>query len=247
MKRTLLACLPVAVCVLFAPSVSVRANLVITEIMYNPAGDEPETEWVELYNVGPASVDIGGYYLDDEDPAAWSAIPGGTTLNAAQFAVLFNGGATSESVFRSEWQVPTDAIVVGVGWRNLANNPAGSGDEVLGLKDGGGNQVDVVDYDDSGDWPSDSPQGASIHLTDFTLDNNVGTHWARSEVNAANGTVNPTAGGFFNVGDVGSPGSAGAASTGGPTAVPEPSALLFVGSLSGLALTVRLLRRGRAR
>ena len=69
---------------------------------------------------------------------------------------------------------------------------------------------DTVNYDDDDpsptDWPSDSPEGPSIYLTDLLADNNVGTNWTRSVVGVDDAVA---ANGFpFLTLDVGSPGNA---------------------------------------
>ena len=42
-------------------------DVVVTEVFFNPAGDEAETEWVEITNVGLIPVDISNWKLADED------------------------------------------------------------------------------------------------------------------------------------------------------------------------------------
>jgi hypothetical protein len=43
----------------------VPLSLAITELLPNPLGPEPTTEFVEVRNLGPAAVDLGGLLLDD--------------------------------------------------------------------------------------------------------------------------------------------------------------------------------------
>lgn len=47
-----------------------RSHLVISEVMADPLGTEPAQEWVELYNAGTASVDLGGWQLGDLESLA---------------------------------------------------------------------------------------------------------------------------------------------------------------------------------
>jgi hypothetical protein len=42
-------------------------NIVINEIMFNPSGDDNNSEWVELYNAGGSAVDLTGWNLTDND------------------------------------------------------------------------------------------------------------------------------------------------------------------------------------
>ncbi len=61
-------------------------DVVISEIMYDPIGAEPDTEWVELYNPGSASVDVGGWVLSDTEGTC--TIPSGTSIAAGGFLVV---------------------------------------------------------------------------------------------------------------------------------------------------------------
>lgn len=183
-------------------------QVVISEIMYNPDSSEagPVAEWIEIVNIGSTPVDITGWTFDDEDTSDWGPFPG-ATLAAGEVAVLFDSAFTSASAFRSAWGVPSAAKVLGITWGNLSNSPS-STNEILELLDGGGNQIDVVNYDDAGDWPADSG-GPSIYLTDLGADNNDGTNWAESDADAVPPqdpvAVNPT-GSVFVATDEGSPG-----------------------------------------
>ncbi|PQO38019.1 hypothetical protein C5Y97_07990 [Blastopirellula marina] len=179
-------------------------SVVISELMYNPNSSEaiPLAEWIEVVNVGPGSVDLSGWKFDDEDSTDWGAIPGGTILTEGQVAVFFDAAFTTAADFRSDWNVPASALVIGIDWGSLSNSPSDT-NEILALLDGAMVQQDLVNYDDAGDWPSD-PGGPSIYLTNLSSDNNVGTNWAQSVV-GVDGAINPN-GVTFDVTDVGSPG-----------------------------------------
>ncbi len=77
---------------LVAP-VIVHAEVIISEIMYNPQGTDLDTtvtpnisrEWAELYNTGSSAVDISGWQFGDSQDNDWaSAFPAGTIVNAQQ-------------------------------------------------------------------------------------------------------------------------------------------------------------------
>lgn len=181
------------------------ASIVISEIMYNPAtseGNAASPEWIEIVNTGGAAVDLGGWLFDDEDSTNWNAIPAGTVLNPNQIAVFFDTTLTTAAAFRSDWAVPAGALVVGIGWGNLANNPTPT-NEILQLFSNIGTEMDVVNYDDTSPWPS-AADGPSIYLKSLSADNNNGANWARS-VAGAGGTISPT-GATFSPSDIGSPG-----------------------------------------
>ncbi len=191
------------------------ASVMITEIMYNPAApsgsgvtSEPRTEWIEIYNGGSVAADLSDWKFSDEDVFGvlkWGGIPAGTVLPAGGIAVVYNSwfGLTTESMFRAEWSVPAAALVIGVPWSDLANDPS-STNEILNFRDAGGAALDLVNFASGGQWPA-STDGRSIFLKSvLTSDNNVGANWALSNVGQA-GAINPT-GPVHWTGDIGSPG-----------------------------------------
>lgn len=183
-------------------------TVVITEIMYDAAGSEPQGEWVEIFNAGATTIDLGGWYLDDEDANVFTPIPAGTLLPADGVAVIFNGDGGNQTAdnFRADWSTAADVsvIVVGVEWGSLANSPS-STNEILVIRNGNGDVEDEANYqeDGAGGWPT-SGQGISFYLTDTASDNNDGTNWAAS-VAGVDGVVN-SAGAIWSANDVGSPG-----------------------------------------
>jgi hypothetical protein len=180
-------------------------SIVISELMYNPASDETSPgvgEWIEIVNTGTSATDLSGWYFDDEDATNWGSIPSGTILYPGQVAVFFDADFTTAANFRTEWSVPASALVVGLSWGNLANSPSPT-NEILQLLNSVGVEMDLVNYDDSSPWPT-GIDGPSIYLTNLSLDNNVGSNWARSIVGTAK-AVSPS-GPTFNASDVGSPG-----------------------------------------
>lgn len=182
-----------------------ETNVVISEIMYNPDSDETSpgvAEWIEVVNKGNVPIQLDGWSFDDEDSTDWGAFPVGTLLDINQVAVFFDSQFTTEAEFRSSWSVPAASLVVGIPWGSLSNSPTPS-DEILQLLDNSGQSQDSVNWDDSGDWPGDNPDGASIRLLDTASDNNLGVSWAKSVLGSDN-AVTPTL--PFSAEDVGSPG-----------------------------------------
>ena len=180
------------------------ASIVISEIMFNPATSEGGPglpEWFEVVNTGASAVDLGGWLFDDEDASNWGALPAGTVLNPNQIAVFFDSSFTTAAAFRADWAVPSNALVVGINWGSLANNPSPT-NEILKLLSNIGVEMDVVNFDDTSPWPS-AADGPSIYLKNLAADNNVGTNWARSTTAAK--AISPT-GSTFSASDVGSPG-----------------------------------------
>lgn len=206
--------------VILVGSGPVSGQVLITEIMYNPDSyeggigkDAPlnQTEWVELYNAGDEAVSLAGFYLQDEDGQT-APLPEGTTIEPGQAIVLIPS-TQAVADFQKAWGTGFDLYRLD-GWTgdkdslsNLANSPSSS-NEVLTLRDSEGEIVDEVNYDDEGDWPSDSPDGPSITLNPGALDaeqNDYGSNWSRSE-NGKLGAKHAEKTDDYSSEDVGSPG-----------------------------------------
>ncbi len=150
-------------------------NIVINEIMYNPAGSlglDDYFEYLELYNNSGFDVDISGWsfaqgitYVFDE----------GTILADANYLVVA--------------RVP-DSIIAYYGITNLVGPFSGAlsnGGETLELVDANATSMDIVTYDDGGEWPSDPDgSGPSLELIDPNFDNSLAESWAASLID--NGT-----------------------------------------------------------
>jgi len=185
-------------------------DVVISEIMYDPAGRESATEWVELYNRGTTTADVSGWYLDDEDLLKWGGIPSGTTIPAGGVLVVYNGWTGAAADFRTAWSVPADAGVVGVAWGDLNNSPSAV-NEVLVLRDAAGTVITTANFAEDGTaWPA-YVSGASLYLRNVTGDTNVGGNWGSSVVGVG-GALNPVSA-IYNTADVGSPGRVGLSDT----------------------------------
>ncbi|MEM6393956.1 MAG: lamin tail domain-containing protein [Planctomycetota bacterium] len=195
------------------------ADVVISEIMYNPASfegfpaqdDKPgkpnKAEWVELYNTGDTRVDLTGYHLADEEGKTGS-IPGGVKLEPKTALVLIPSDQ-SIAEFQKAWGEGFRVIRLtdwGTGgMSNLANSPS-STNEILNLVDATGSNIDTVNFDDESPWPTDDPHGPSIYVLPGQFDNNHQPgSWARSAagVHEAKAAVRTQ---HYRDQDIGSPG-----------------------------------------
>lgn len=172
---------------------SAAGEVMISEIMYNPASDESppnDVEWLELHNRGDTAVDLGGWRLRDEDGQT-AGLPDDTLLEPGTALVLIPGEQTVAD-FRAAWDTQA-AVIPLAGWQGpgglagLSNAPS-TKNEMLELQapqstgsdassdadaDAEGAKtpavefetIDAVNYDDTDPWPTDSPDGASIYLT----------------------------------------------------------------------------------
>ena len=196
-------------------------EVVISEIMYNPASfeggigkDAPpnQSEWVEIYNAGKEEVSLAGWFLQDEDGKT-VGMPDSATIKPGEAIVLIPG-VQNIGDFRAAWGSGFQVFKL-KGWAqgdnplsNLANSPSDK-NEILTLRNKEGKVMDEVNYDDEGDWPKDSPHGPSIALIPGKLDsksNDIGKSWGRSEPGKL-GAKKATKTEEYKDQDVGSPGT----------------------------------------
>ena len=163
-------------------------TILITEIMLNPlAVDDGDGEWFEIYNPGSSAVDLHGWIIRDDGGESHTIDNGGPLLiEPGAFRVLGNQGDPA-----ANGGYPADYVYNGITLDE-------GGDELV-LSDGI-LEIDRVDFDGGIEFPN--PEGASIQLINFTLDNNLGNSWS------AAGAREPNYDG--SAGDLGSPGSLGA-------------------------------------
>jgi hypothetical protein len=143
--------------------------VIISEIMANP-DDVPDEdgEWFEVYNPGDTDVDMEGWTISDTDDDN-AFITESVVVPAGGFAVLCknddenaNGGIACDYDFVSD-SSPNDFYI------------ANGADELI-LSDSG-TEVDRVEYDRNGDWPSQT--GASMVYQDEPQgNNNIAVAWS---------------------------------------------------------------------
>ncbi len=143
-------------------------DLVISEIMFNPSGTEPTTEWFEIYNPTGANIDINGYILSDN--SGIHTVSGSVIIPAMGYAVLARSGSG----------VAAPSVDYVYSTLSLAN----TGDEV-NIQCPDGTLIDVVDYSSFGL----GADGASIQLDPSRVgvggatDNDLGSNWFTSTSN----------------------------------------------------------------
>ena len=158
-----------------------RAEVLISEIMYNPQGSDRDAgqfnkEWIEIYNGGATAVNLGGWTLEDlQDGSVSAAIPLGTMLLPNEALVLTGDAAT----FDSNWGGGINRLELG-NFPTWANSPSAT-NEIVAIRDNTRLVRDQVNYDDQGSWPADDgSDGASIFLPPESLSaalNDDGANW----------------------------------------------------------------------
>lgn len=230
-KRKGLSLIPLALMAVLASPMAGAASvsLVISEVMYNPSGAEPDGEWIELYNLGGATIGLAGYKIGDEETSGsgegMMQFPGGTIASGAAVVI-----ANQASVFFSAYGfnpdyelVDTDATVPEMtkylAWGSGSVSLANTSDELL-LLDAGDALVDAVSWGSSvfafNPGATVVADGSSLARQYADVDTDTAADWT--------GLAAPTPG---QVNTVASP-------------VPLPAAAwLFVSGLLGLVGVVR--------
>jgi hypothetical protein len=158
-----------------------QAQLVISEIMYNPpeAGTD-SLEYIEIYNNSGAPVDLDGYYITFGGNTVRDSFNGSFILPAGGLVVT----AVNDTAVRNQFGLS----FVPRQWRSsgLSNSTTN-----IKLYNNASVVIDSVVYLNS--WVvGTNAQGRSMILCDANADNNVSTSWSAS--NAATGnTINSNA------------------------------------------------------
>ncbi len=188
MKKTSLTLL-LSLAMLFSAS----AQIVITEIMYNPPESGTDSlEYLELHNNSNAAVDISGWNFTQ---GIEHIFPAGTIMPAGGYITLAKSANAFQLVFGFAPTVWTNGA--------LTNSPG----EDIELRDANANVIDYVDYLNAAPWPTEANGlGSSLVLCDYNGDNNVATNWiaattgtgvmvngkeVKGNPNAASGCNNP--------------------------------------------------------
>ncbi len=156
-------------------TVAVGTNIVINELNYHPnelVYPAQETEFIELYNAGANNVDMSGWEFTN---GITYTIPNGTTLNAGAYLVVAVNSAALQAA---------TGYAAALQWTSGGLSNSG---EKVGIADASLNQIDLVDYADSGAWPGAADgDGPSLELRNPAYPNEFGAAWGASIPN--NGT-----------------------------------------------------------
>jgi Lamin Tail Domain/Secretion system C-terminal sorting domain/Bacterial Ig domain len=141
-----------------------QAQIVITEIMYNPPEMGTDSlEYIEIYNAGSTAVNLDGWKFSTGITYTFA----GTSLPAGGYLVLAVKPNVMQAVLGVQNSIMWDAS------QGLSNNG-----EAIVLKDGSGNIMDSVRYDKVAPWPLDANGlGHALTLCDPTKDNLDPANW----------------------------------------------------------------------
>ena len=142
--------------------------IVISEIMYDPNGIEPNEEWIEICNISSSTVDLSSCTFTDGEGTY--TIPNNTHLDSNMYFVLaFSSDAAGGNIDLVYGSITGEAL-------SLAN----SEDDVI-IRNKYGVGVDTVTY--SSDWGADNGTGANnftLQRKDLYAESQDFTNWGKS-------------------------------------------------------------------
>lgn len=152
--RKLLGVMTVALLAVLA--VRAEAALLISEVLYNEVSSPADGEWIEIYNTGPASIDLSNYKIGDEETmnpptgengGMWQ-FPAGATISAGEVQIVAVGAARFNTVYSFD---PTYEVVdSNAGVPNMTHYLAWSDNtsDVINMANGN-DQAFLIDGSDS--------------------------------------------------------------------------------------------------
>jgi hypothetical protein len=161
-NTVLLGLLVLALLLLSRLSCPIRASsptLLISEVLYDPLGTEPDKEWIEIYNAGASTIDLSVYKVGDEETPGQGEgmlqFPTGASANPGQVIVIANkatafmgfwGFNPDYEMLASDEAVPD--MISYLTWAGGKVELRNGGDEML-ILDGGDVIVDAMSYGDT--------------------------------------------------------------------------------------------------
>jgi len=141
------------------PTPHAALNLLISEVLYDPEGNDPSGEWYEVYNYGDGVIGLDGIKIGDEEtagggegmllfPSGYFTQPGQTLVvaNDAQAFMSVNGFHPDFAITTSDPLVPK--MLRDTAWGTGVVNLSNDGDEVL-LLDESGSIIDALSWGSS--------------------------------------------------------------------------------------------------
>jgi len=155
-----------------------RAQVILSEIMYDPQNGSSNREWVELFNTSASAVNLGGWQFGLPVNNLWTAaFPANTTLGAGEALVI----TPSASTLDSDWGSGINRIQVS-NFPALTNSPNSNVNAAtIAIRNSASVIQDQVVYKDGAGWPTtNGNDGNSIYLLPQALTaaaNDSGANW----------------------------------------------------------------------
>lgn len=147
------------------------ASVSLTSVVESATASRPfvesDEEWIELYNGGEFSIDVGGWQVSN---AIRFELPQPTIIDPGQYVVVAKDAAALSIKY-------PDIVIVGDFRGSLSNH-----DDIVRLLDANDNLVDEVHYFEGGRWPEAADGGgSSLELSDPRSDNASAEAWWASD------------------------------------------------------------------
>ncbi len=224
------------------------ATIAITEFEVDPSGaDETAPEWIELFNFGLASVDIGGWTLKDNATSIYT-FPAGFTIPSGGYAIA----ARDRAVFITKWLGGVDDPRVAGGSTPFVMNNSAPGDGLY-LRNSSAELMWSLGYNVSTSDPISGQRATFLAINDFS-ENNYGEPPQHAPAlinrNGADGTGtlgyednNRTADPFMRTPSPTTfPNTRGSPLQGHYTVIPEPASFTLLVGAAGVLLAIRRSR-----
>lgn len=102
---------------------SLPAQVILTEVMFDPSGPEKSDEFVEIYNAGSAPVDLAGWEIGDS--SAFDNLDGvgegGMVLQPGQYGLILDPDYFSDSSSTYTGLIPPEALLLRIDGATLGN------------------------------------------------------------------------------------------------------------------------------
>jgi hypothetical protein len=133
--------------------------VVISELLYNPEGEEPEQEWIEIYHRGTGEIDLSEYKIGDEESQGSGEgmfkFPEGAHLAGGEIIVVANRSVLFEEKYgyKPDFELADSdpdvtEMVKYSNWADGSVNLSNGGDEVI-ILDGNDRISDAVSWGSS--------------------------------------------------------------------------------------------------
>jgi hypothetical protein len=132
---------------MFASSIS-SAQVVLTEIMFNPSGNENADEFIEIYNNGTAAINLACWMISDGTGAdSLRALDDGLTLPPGRFGLILDPGYFDDESDTYDGLIPDSAFVVTISNSTFGNGGlSNSSAETVSLINANGDTVSKYTY-----------------------------------------------------------------------------------------------------
>ncbi|MBI5403758.1 MAG: lamin tail domain-containing protein [Ignavibacteriae bacterium] len=152
-------------CFLFLAVLSLKAQVIINEVMYAPAANT-EKEWFEIYNSSPAAVNLMNWKWKDATTTYRTITTVSTILNPGQYAIVCQDTAAVR-----QYHPGLTGVLFQTTW-----NPLNNDNDDLIIYDGSGLSVDSLHYTSS--WGGAS--GNSLERKNPLAPTNNSSNWGTS-------------------------------------------------------------------